>query len=77
MRTILAKRLKVQGFIIFEDYGHRYDEFSKDMSQWLSTGQIKYREHMVDGLERAPDAFIGMLVGQNFGKLVVRVNDEH
>ncbi|MDX2453289.1 NADP-dependent oxidoreductase [Desulfosarcina sp.] len=77
MRTILAKRLKVQGFIIFEDYGHRYDEFSKDMSQWLSTGQIKYREHMVDGLEHAPNAFIGMLVGQNFGKLVVRVNDEH
>jgi NADPH-dependent curcumin reductase CurA len=77
MRTILVKRLKVQGFIIFEDYGHRYDEFSKDMSQWLSTGQIKYREHIVDGLESAPEAFIGMLVGQNFGKLVVRVNDAH
>ena len=77
MGTILVKRLKVQGFIIFDDYGHRYDEFSKDMSQWLSTGQIKYREHIVDGLESAPDAFIGMLVGQNFGKLVVRVNDAH
>jgi hypothetical protein len=76
MRTILVKRLSVQGFIIFEDYGHRYDEFSKDMTGWLSAGQIKYREHLVDGLEGAPDAFIGMLVGQNFGKLVVRVNDE-
>ncbi len=76
MRAILVKRLKVQGFIIFDDYGHRYHEFSKDMSQWLSTGQIKYREHIVDGLESAPEAFIGMLVGQNFGKLVVRVNDE-
>ena len=76
MRAILVKRLKVQGFIIFDDYGHRYDEFSKDMSQWLSAGQIKYREHIVDGLESAPDAFIGMLVGKNFGKLVVRVNDE-
>jgi NADPH-dependent curcumin reductase CurA len=74
MRTILVKRLKVQGFIIFDDYGHRYDEFAKDMSQWLRTGQIKYREHLVDGLERAPNAFIGMLAGQNFGKLVVRVN---
>ena len=77
MRTILVKRLKVQGFIIFDDYGHRYGEFSKEMSQWLSTGQIKYREHIVDGLENAPDAFIGMLVGQNFGKLVIRVNDAH
>ena len=47
------------------------------MSQWLSTGQIKYREHLVDGLESASNAFIGMLDGQNFGKLVVRVNDNH
>jgi NADPH-dependent curcumin reductase CurA len=76
MRAILVKRLTVQGFIIFDDYGHRYDEFSKDMSGWLGTGQIKYREQIVDGLESAPDAFIGMLVGQNFGKLVVRVNDK-
>jgi len=77
MGTILVKRIKVQGFIIFDDYGHRYDKFAKDMSQWLSTGQIKYREHLVDGLENAPKAFIGMLDGQNFGKLVIRVNDEH
>jgi len=76
MRTILVKRLRVQGFIIFDDYGHRYDEFAKDMSQWVSKGQIKYREHVVDGLARAPNAFIGMLEGQNFGKLVVRVNDK-
>jgi len=76
VRTILVKRLNVQGVIIFDDYGHRYDEFAKDMSQWLRTGQIKYREHLVDGLARAPDTFIGMLAGQNFGQLVVRVNDE-
>jgi NADPH-dependent curcumin reductase CurA len=77
MRAILVKRLTVQGFIIFDDYGHRYEEFSKDISVWLGAGPIKYREHLVDGLESAPKAFIGMLVGQNFGKLVVRVNDEH
>jgi NADPH-dependent curcumin reductase CurA len=77
MSTILVKRLKVQGFIIFDDYGHRYNEFEKDISQWLTTGQIKYREHLVDGLEGASNAFIGMLDGQNFGKLVVRVNDKH
>lgn len=77
MGTILVKRIKIQGFIIFDDYGHRYTEFAKDMSQWLGTGQIKYREHMVEGLENAPNAFIGMLEGQNFGKLVVRVNQAH
>lgn len=77
MGTLLVKRIKVQGFIIFDDYGHRYDEFAKDMSQWLSTGQIKYREHLVDGLESAPTAFIGMLEGHNFGKLVIHVNDKN
>ena len=75
MGTILVKRLKVQGFIIFDDYGHRYDEFAKDMSTWLAKGEIKYREHIVNGLGNAPEAFIGMLQGQNFGKLVVRVNE--
>ena len=75
MSQILIKRLTVQGFIIFDDYGHRYTEFAKQMSQWLSAGQIKYREQMVDGLESAPKAFIGLLEGQNFGKLVVRINN--
>jgi len=74
MSTILVKRLKVQGFIIFDDYGHRYNEFAKEMTEWISSGQIKYREHLVDGLESAPKAFIGLLEGQNFGKLVIRVN---
>jgi hypothetical protein len=74
MRTILTKRLKVQGFIIFEDYGHRYPEFAQAMSGWVASGQIKYREQVVDGLEHAPQAFIGMLEGRNFGKLVIRVD---
>lgn len=74
MGTILVKRIKVQGFIIFDDYGHRYDEFAEDMSEMLGGGKIHYREQVVDDLENAPEAFIGMLEGQNFGKLVVRVN---
>lgn len=76
MANILIKRLKVQGFIIFDDYGHRYNEFAAQMSEWFSAGKIKYREHMVEGLENAPSAFIGLLEGQNFGKLVIRVNKE-
>ncbi|WP_300460641.1 NADP-dependent oxidoreductase [Desulfobacula sp.] len=77
MANILVKRIKVQGFIIFDDYGHRYDEFAEQMSHWLSTGQIKYREQIVETLEAAPEAFMGILDGQNFGKVVVRVNDAH
>jgi NADPH-dependent curcumin reductase CurA len=77
MRTILTKRLKIQGFIIFDDYAHRYDEFAKDMSAWLAAGKITYREDLEDGLENAPQAFIGLLEGKNFGKLVVRVGADN
>ena len=76
MGTLLVKRIKVQGFIIFDDYGHRYNEFAQDMIKWLSEGKIQYREHLVEKLENAPDAFIGLLEGKNFGKLVIRVNSE-
>ena len=74
MRTILTKRMTVKGFIILEDYGHRYSEFAKKMSEWVRGGQVKYREQVVDGLENAPEAFIGLLEGRNFGKLVIRVD---
>jgi NADPH-dependent curcumin reductase len=75
-RTILTKRLKLQGFIIFDDYAPRFSEFFGQMSSWLWEGRIKYREDIVDGLENAPEAFIGLLKGKNFGKLIVRVVKE-
>jgi len=76
-RTLLIKRIKMQGFIIFDDYAHRYGEFFSQMSTWLKQGKIIFREDVVDGLENSPQAFIGLLEGKNFGKLVVRVaNDE-
>ncbi|MCW8806774.1 MAG: zinc-binding dehydrogenase, partial [Rhodanobacter sp.] len=71
--TLLTRRIKMQGFIIFDDYGHRYGEFLPQMSQWVSEGKIKFREDIVDGLDQAPQAFIGLLKGGNFGKLLVRV----
>nr|WP_113866970.1 NADP-dependent oxidoreductase [Brenneria salicis]NMN92992.1 hypothetical protein [Brenneria salicis ATCC 15712 = DSM 30166]RBP61965.1 hypothetical protein DES54_11944 [Brenneria salicis ATCC 15712 = DSM 30166]RLM31231.1 NADP-dependent oxidoreductase [Brenneria salicis ATCC 15712 = DSM 30166] len=74
--TLLKKRIRMQGFIIFDDYGHRFDEFWQVVSQWVTEGKIKYREHLVDGLENAPEAFIGLLQGRNFGKLVVRVGPD-
>ncbi|EGR0061192.1 TPA: NADP-dependent oxidoreductase [Vibrio vulnificus] len=74
MAQLLIKRIKMQGFIIFDDYGHRYGEFAADMSQWLAQGKIHYREHLVQGLENAPDAFIGLLEGKNFGKMVVQTS---
>jgi NADPH-dependent curcumin reductase CurA len=76
MGTILKKRIRMQGFIIFDDYGARFDEFLQQMSSWVEQGKIKFREDIVDGLEQAPQAFIGLLQGKNFGKLVIRVADE-
>jgi NADPH-dependent curcumin reductase CurA len=72
-RTILTKRIKMQGFIIFDDFGDRYGEFYQQMSSWVAEGRIHYREDIVEGLENAPEAFIGLLEGKNFGKLIVRV----
>ncbi|AYZ33519.1 NADP-dependent oxidoreductase [Serratia sp. FDAARGOS_506] len=73
---ILRKRIRMQGFIIFDDYGSRFDEFLQQMSSWVEQGKIKFREDIVDGLEQAPQAFIGLLQGKNFGKLVIRVAEQ-
>ena len=70
---ILQRSIKMQGFII-SNYRHRVPDFVGDMSDWLAAGKIKYREDMVDGLENAPAAFLGLFSGANFGKLVVRVS---
>ena len=72
MRALLVKRIRMQGFIIFEDYGDNYGAFFKDMSAWLADGRVKFREDIVDGLENAPNAFMGLLQGKNFGKLVIK-----
>lgn len=75
MGQILMRRIRMQGFIIFDDYGHRYPEFLQAMSAWLAEGKIKFREDIVQGIEAAPEAFIGLLKGRNFGKLVVKLAD--
>lgn len=76
MGALLVKRIKMQGFIVFDDYGHRYNEFSEAMVAWLMAGKIHYKEHLVDGIENTVTAFIGLLEGKNFGKLVVRVGPD-
>jgi NADPH-dependent curcumin reductase CurA len=73
LTTILKRRLRMQGFIITEDYAGRQGEFIAAIGPWLASGKIKYREDVVAGLANAPQAFIGMLGGANFGKLVVRM----
>lgn len=76
MSILLKKRIRMQGFIIFEDYGSQFGEFRKQMTEWFEAGKIKYREDIVHGLENAPEAFMGLLQGKNFGKLAVQVSAE-
>lgn len=73
MGGILKRRIRMQGFIIFQDYGDRYPEFLQAMTPLVEQQKVLYREHRVEGLEHAPQAFIDMLKGKNFGKTVVKV----
>lgn len=73
--TILVKRLLLQGFIISDHYGEPFLEFSRHMQEWLGSGAVRYREHIVEGFESAPAAFIAMMAGGNLGKTLVRLGD--
>jgi NADPH-dependent curcumin reductase CurA len=73
MRQILSKRLTVRGFINYDFAADHYADFLREVGAGITAGRIRYREDIVDGLENAPGAFIGMLEGRNFGKLIVRV----
>ncbi|AUB42620.1 Alcohol dehydrogenase superfamily, zinc-type [Nostoc flagelliforme CCNUN1] len=75
LMPLLIKRALIKGFLV-SDYQHRFNDFLRDVSGWLQSGQLKYKEDVVVGLENAPSAFIGLLRGDNFGKLIVKVNDD-
>jgi len=66
----------MQAFIV-SDHRHRYGEFVQQMSHWLDSGRVKFCEDIVDGLKNAPRAFIGVLEGRRFGKLVIRVANQY
>jgi NADPH-dependent curcumin reductase CurA len=72
MFTVLRKRLLVRGFIVW-DFAAKEGDFLRDVGEWIRTGRVKYREDIVDGIENAPTAFLGLLRGKNFGKMLVRV----
>jgi NADPH-dependent curcumin reductase CurA len=73
--TVVRKRIKIQGFIV-SDQRQRYGEFRAMAAPLVRNGEIKYREDIVDGLDQAPQAFIGLLQGRNFGKLLIRLADD-
>ena len=74
-RNILTRRLRVEGFIIF-DHFHKFPEFMAQVGPMVRDGRVKYREDVAEGLENAPQAFLDMLDGGNFGKQLVKVAEE-
>jgi len=74
-RNILVNRLSVRGFIITDHYD-RYPDFVKEVSAYLADGRVKYRESISEGLASAPQAFMNLLKGGNFGKQLVAVSPD-
>jgi len=74
-RHLLVKRARVQGFLIF-DFATRYGEGLARLSQWVSEGSLRYREDVLEGIERAPDAIAGLYRGENLGKRLIRIAPE-
>jgi NADPH-dependent curcumin reductase CurA len=74
MLAILRKSLTVRGFINYDFASEHFPAFLREVGAGIADGRIRYREDIVDGLDKAPEAFIGMLERRNFGKLIVRVD---
>ncbi|MEZ9819030.1 NADP-dependent oxidoreductase [Shewanella sp. 10N.286.45.A1] len=72
LAQIIMKKLKIEGFIVFEHWAH-YPEFAKQMGQWLAEGKVTAEQTVYEGLSNAPDAFIGLFEGKNRGKMVVKL----
>ncbi len=73
--SVIPKRLLIQGFIV-SDHPGRMADFLRDVGGWLKEGKVKYRETVVEGIENAASAFIGLLQGENTGKMLVRLADD-
>lgn len=76
LATVLQKRVRMQGFIVLDHYGERFEhlrQFRERMHRWIDEGRVHAQEHLVDGLLQAPQGLIDLLAGRHLGKTVVRV----
>ena len=72
LSNIIYSRVMLRGFVA-TDFMHLYADFQRDMRGWLKTGQVKYQETVMDGIAAAPAALIGLMAGENSGKMLVRL----
>jgi NADPH-dependent curcumin reductase CurA len=69
---VISKQLRMQGFIVM-DYMDRMPQFYANMGKWITEGKIKWKETVMESIEKAPAAFIGLFEGKNFGKMIVKL----
>lgn len=74
-RHLLTKRARMQGILIF-DYAARFAEARESLAQWVRNGTLRYREDILDGIDRAPGAIAGLYRGENLGKRLIRLAQE-
>lgn len=75
LANMIYNRVTMRGFVVYE-FNDRHDEFLADMRGWIKDGRMKYRETIMEGIENAPHALIGMLQGENTGKMLVKLSDD-
>jgi len=72
MGHLIVTRASIHGFLVF-DWWHRRDEALRHLAAWQKAGKIRFKEDVLDGFERVPEAFLRLLDGKNFGKQIVRI----
>jgi len=76
LSNMIYNRVTMRGFVVYE-FNHLRDQFLKDMRQWIAAGQMHYSETIREGIAQAPRALIGLLKGENTGKMLVRLADDN
>ena len=73
MGQLIVSRASIYGFLVL-DWWHRRDEALRRLAEWQLAGKIRFKEDVLEGIERMPEAFLRLLYGKNFGKQIVRIN---